>query len=51
MTDTTNDLELPTGGVGVFGGTFNPIHTGHLGAAQEVMDQLDLSRVSPRVPP
>ena len=45
MTDPTNDLELPTGGVGVFGGTFNPIHRGHLRAAQEVMDQLDLARV------
>ena len=45
MTDAANDLELPAGGVGVFGGTFNPIHTGHLRAAQEVMDQLNLSRV------
>lgn len=39
---------------GVLGGTFNPIHVGHLHAAQEAMLALDLSRVlfvPNRVPP
>ena len=33
------------GGVGVFGGTFNPIHWGHLRAAEEVAERLELERV------
>jgi nicotinate-nucleotide adenylyltransferase len=31
--------------VGVYGGTFNPIHVGHLRAAEEVSEALDLERM------
>lgn len=40
--------------VGLFGGTFNPIHLGHLRAAEEVREALGLDRVRfvpSRVPP
>ena len=40
--------------IGLFGGTFNPIHLGHLRAAEEVREALDLERVlfiPSRVPP
>ncbi len=40
--------------VGVFGGTFNPVHLGHLRAAEEVREALCLDRVlfvPARVPP
>jgi nicotinate-nucleotide adenylyltransferase len=32
-------------GVGIFGGTFNPVHVGHLRAAEEVAEALNLERV------
>ncbi|MCU0577176.1 MAG: nicotinate-nucleotide adenylyltransferase [Desulfobacterota bacterium] len=31
--------------LGIFGGTFNPIHVGHLRAAEEVREALDLERI------
>jgi nicotinate-nucleotide adenylyltransferase len=31
--------------VGVFGGTFDPVHVGHLAIANDALDELDLGRV------
>ncbi len=35
----------PRGGIGILGGTFNPVHVGHLRAAEEVSEILGLERV------
>ncbi|HCQ05154.1 MAG TPA: nicotinate-nicotinamide nucleotide adenylyltransferase, partial [Candidatus Latescibacteria bacterium] len=33
------------GRLGIYGGTFNPIHTGHLIIAQEIYEQCKLDRL------
>ena len=32
-------------GIGLFGGTFDPIHNGHLTVARHALDYLKLSRI------
>lgn len=32
-------------GVGIFGGTFDPVHVGHLAIANDALDELELERV------
>jgi nicotinate-nucleotide adenylyltransferase len=36
---------MTSNGVGFYGGTFNPIHVGHLRAAEETMERLGLERM------
>ena len=31
--------------IGIYGGTFNPLHTGHLEAARQAVDVLHLDRL------
>ena len=40
-----SELQTAQGPVGVFGGTFNPVHYGHLRSAVELVDRLALDRL------
>lgn len=42
---TPGRLPIEAGSIGVFGGTFDPVHVGHLAVAQEAADTLGLERV------
>jgi nicotinate-nucleotide adenylyltransferase len=48
MKDTTQqgDLEHATSGIILFGGSFNPVHHGHLIAARSVAEHLGIERVT-----
>jgi nicotinate-nucleotide adenylyltransferase len=45
VTDTRRPPEVVPGSVGVFGGTFDPIHIGHLAVAEEAAEAVGLERV------
>lgn len=40
-----SDSARPLGPIGVFGGTFNPVHYGHLRSAVELVERLGLERL------
>jgi nicotinate-nucleotide adenylyltransferase len=41
----TSMAQSAAGALGVFGGTFNPIHVGHLRAAEEIVEALGLAKL------
>ena len=52
--DKTEELETEKERIGLFGGTFNPIHLGHLRAAEEVQEFFHLDKIifiPARIPP
>jgi nicotinate-nucleotide adenylyltransferase len=40
-----SEVTLPPGPVGVFGGTFDPVHYGHLRSALELVERLELQQL------
>ena len=45
MISSGNQKQAPPKGVGLFGGTFNPVHLGHLRTAQEVLEEFGLDHI------